>query len=237
MSLIPFPSIPNVRGVPQLPRLPGLGSSLPPVLGAAAAIGALWRALSAPPTWGIFKQPPPTQPDVDGVETVTVTAQLIPVVTVDSIMDFSYRNEYEISDFFIQDGAFASYNKVANPYENSVRLIRTGSLSDRAEFLNQLEALLPSLLLYQIITPERTYINVNPYRLEVSRRGAAGAYQLTEVDLYFREIRSVTAQYTTTAPVISNPQQPGDADPQNTGVVNADVPANPPDVSTLVGEP
>lgn len=236
MSLIPFPNVPNVPGVPQLPRLPGV-TSLPPVLGVAAAVGSLWRALSAPPTWGIFKQTPPTQPDADGVETVTVTAQLVPVVTVDSIMDFNYRNEYDISDFFIQDGAFASYNKVANPYETSVRLIRTGTLADRSEFLGQIEVILASLDLYQIIVPEKTYNNVNPYRVEVSRRGAEGAYQLTEVDLYFREIRSVTAQYSTTAPVIPNASQPGDADPQNVGVVNGDTPVNPPDITNLVGEP
>lgn len=237
MSLIPFPNVPNVAGVPQLPRLPSLGPSIPPILGLASAVGALWRALSAPPTWGIFKQPPPTQPGADGIETVTVTAQLVPAVVVDSIMDFSYRNEYEISDFFIQDGEFASYNKVANPSENSVRLIRTGTLSDRAEFLSDLEVIIASLDKYQIITPERTYTNINAYRLEVLRRGTTGAFQLTEVDLYFREIRSTTAQYTTTAPVIPNPQQPSDSDPQNNGVVNADIPANPPDVSALVGEP
>lgn len=236
MSLIPFPSVPNVAGVPQLPRLPGV-TSLPPILGAAAAVGALWRALSAPPTWGVFKQTPPTQPDADGIETVVVTAQLVPAITVDSIMDFDYRNEYDISDFFIQDGAFASYNKVANPFENSVRLIRTGTVADRSEFLDQIDTVLASLDLYQIITPERTYSNVNAYRVGVVRKGASGAYQLTEVDLYFREIRSVTAQYSTTSPVIPNPTMPSDMDPQNTGVVNAATPVNPPDISSLVGEP
>lgn len=237
MSLIPFPNVPLVAGVPQLPRLPGLGNTVPPVLGAAAAIGSLWRALSSPPTWGIFKQPPPTQPDANGIETVTVVHQLVPVVVPDSIMDFNYRNEYDVPDFFVQDGSFSSFNKVANPFENSVRLIKTGSLSDRTEFLAALEVLLPSLELYQIITPEKTYTNVNPYRLEVARRGPSGAFQLTEVDLYFREIRSVTAQYTTTAPVIPNPQQPSDQDPQNVGVVNGSVPANPPDISQIVGQP
>lgn len=234
MSLIPFPNVPNLPGVPQLPRLPGLGSSVPPILVAAAAVGALWRSVLSTPQWGIFKQTPEPAPDAQGVTTVTVVSKLTPIITPDSIQDFGYRNEYEISDYFVQDGSFASYNKVANPNETYVRMTKGGSQSDRAEFLQQIEDILATTDLYTVMTPEKAYLNQNPYRFEMTRRGVNGAYFLTEVDLYFREIRSAVAQYTTTAQGTQNAQDPSAQPVQNDGTVNGDTPANPPDVSDVV---
>jgi hypothetical protein len=242
MPLIPFPNVPKLPGVPQLPRLPGLGPSVPPILGVAAALGALWRAVSAAPQWGIFKQVK-SGGSISvkiGGQTFTnpltpTAAQLAPVVTPDSIEDFGYRNEYELPNFFVQDGSFANYNKVANPFEPYVRMTKTGSKSDRAAFLQQCEDILASIDLYYILTPERTYTNVNPYRMELTRRGTGGAYRV-DVDLYFQEIRAVTAQYTTTAPTTQNAQDPSATPVQNNGLVNGDTPTNPPDVSDVVSQ-
>lgn len=236
MALIPFPNVPKLPGVPQLPRLPGLGNSVPPVLVAAAAVGSLWRSLFTTPQWGIFKQVPEPAPDAQGIPTVTVVSRLTPIVVPDSIQDFSYRNEYDIADYFVQDGSFATYNKVANPYETYVRMTKGGSKSDRAEFLQQIEDILATTDLYSIMTPEKTYLNVNPYRFELTRRGTGGAYFLTEVDLYFREIRSVVAQYTTTAVSTQNAQDTSAAPVQNNGTENGDIPANPPDASDVVAQ-
>lgn len=241
MPLIPFPKVPNLPGVPQLPRLPGI-ATVPPVLGIAAAAGALWRAVSAAPQWGIFKQVKDGGTitvkiaGVSSTQTLPVPPQALqPVVVPDSIEDFGYRNEYEISNYFVQDGGFADYNKVANPFEPYVRMTKTGSKSDRSIFLQQCEDILASLDLYYILTPERTYLNVNPYRMEMLRKGTGGAYRV-DVDLYFQEIRSVTAQYTTTAPTTTNAADPSAQPVQNNGTVNGDTPTNPPDASDVVGQ-
>jgi len=222
MSLIPFPNVPNLPGVPQLARASQSAlNNLGPALSGAAAIGSLWRSLFVTPQWGIYKQvPPPSAPGSDGLVTVTVRGNLTPVVVPDSVLEFNYRNEYDITDAPIQDGAFASYNKVANPFETSVRLSKGGSQADREVFLGQIEQVLASLDMYYILTPERTYKNINPYRTEITRRGAGGAYFLTEVDLFFREIRTVTAQYTQTSTVTTNAQQASAQPVQNTGTVN-----------------
>jgi len=58
-------------------------------------------------------------------------------------------------------------------------------------------------------------------RYEVTRRGARGAYFLSEVDLYFREIRTVTAAYTSTAVTTQNAQNPSAQSVTNTGNVQA----------------
>jgi hypothetical protein len=222
MSLIPFPNVPALPGVPQLARASQAAlTAIGPALSGAAAVGALWRALFVTPQWGIYKQvPPPSAPDADGLVTVTVKGNLTPVVTPDSVLEFGYRNEFDVSDYPIQDGAFASYNKVANPFETSVRLSKGGSQADRQQFLAQIEQIMGTLDMYYILTPEKTYNNINPYRYELTRRGANGAYFLTEVDLYFREIRTVTAQYTQTSTVTTNAQQASAQPVQNTGTVN-----------------
>lgn len=231
----PFPNVPKLPGVPQLLRSSNFPASPGPVIAGGVAAVRLLRALFSKPKWGIYKQtPPPTAATPDNIPTVTVRGNVQPIIVPDSVLDFGYRNEYDVADFPIQDGRFASYNKVANPYEASVRLSKGGSESDRQTFLTQIEAVLRTLDLYYILTPERTYVNVNLIRFELTRRGAGGAYFLTEVDLYFREVRSVTAQYTQTAIITQNAQNPSALPVTNRGTVAGEVPAQTPVLSGVV---
>lgn len=243
---LPFPNVPNLPGVPQLVRSPLFPPSPGPILGAAAAIGALWRGLFVQNKWGIYNQPKAapqgdaqfiTDPDTGEralVVPINTPATPTKVVDPDSILDFGYRNEVDIPDFPIQNGAFANYNRVNLPYEASVRLSKGGSEQDRRNFLNQIDVLMNSLELYQIVTPERTYVDVNPVRFEVMRRGANAAYFLTEVDLFFREIRTVTAVYTRTSITTQNAQNPSAQGAQNQGTVNGEAPAVAPAISGVV---
>lgn len=222
MALIPkalFPNVPKLPGVPQLNRSTLFPAGPPPVVGAAVALGRLWQALFAQPVWGIFKAEIPTTPSEDGVETVTVVAERKPVVVPDNILEFGYREESSIADFPIQDGGFVNYDKVDNPFEVVLRLSKGGSERERKAFLDSIYAIAGDLELYDIITPEKTYLSVNVLRFEVLRRGPRGAAMLSEVDLYFREIRIVTATYATTQVVIDDPQNPSATSPSNTGTV------------------
>lgn len=237
MAIIPkpqFPNVPKLPGVPQLLRSNSFPASPGPLIGGVVAVGRLLQALFAQPTWGIYKQLPPAGNISVTIGGVTVNStpapargNIQPVVTPDNVLDFGYRNDYETSDYPVQDGGFFSYNKVANPYEASVRMSKGGSVQDRQKFLSQIESILGTTDLYYILTPERTYKNVNPMRFELTRRGAGGAYFLTEVDLFFREIRSVTAQYTTTAVATTNAQQPSAQGVTNAGSVAGTKPAAP----------
>lgn len=231
----PFPNVPRLPGVPQVRRSPLFPANPGPVIGTAVALGRLWEALTAPITWGVFRQQD-TQTDAAGVPTVTVRGNLQPVITADSVLDFGYRNEYDVADYPLQDGAFANYNKVALPYEASVRFAKGGTKEERREFLNQLEDILVTTELFYILTPERTYVDVNPVRLEVVRRGAGGAYFLTEVDLFFREIRSVQPQYTNTAVATQNAQNPSAQPVDNNGTVAGERPNPVPAITDVVNE-
>ena len=199
-----FPNVPPFRGVPQLRRSPTAEEIRALAIATAALRGRLWRALELQPRWGIF--------DTNNQQ----------VIEADSVLALDNRNENRVSDYPVQEGAFASYNKVNVPYELVVRLTRSGSVSDRATFLQQIEATFRSLELYYILTPERTYLDVNLIRYEVIRRGAEGAYFLTEVDIFFREIRQVASQYSTDTAATRNAQLPSAVPPVNQGVIQAE---------------
>lgn len=225
---LPFPNVPKLPGVPQLARSNLFPAAPAPIIALGLALGKLWQSIFAQPQWAIYKANPPQTKDADdGLETVTVVGSRSPVVKPDSFGEFGYRNEWSVSDYPVQDGKFYSYDKVANPFEISIRMYKGGTKEARKKFLDSIEAIAGTLLLYDIVTPEKTYLNVNVTRFEVARRGAGGAYFLSEVDLFFREIRSVTATYSTTSTTTQNAQNPS-ADPVvNTGTVQAQpVPAS-----------
>lgn len=196
----------QIPGVPLLP----LGAAAPAVtLIASEAISSLlWQAAQSPPAWGVF--------DGQGNQ----------VLFPDSVLEFSNRQEYEISNFPVQAGSFASYNKVIRPFEVQLRFSKAGTQDDRSAFLQALDALASSLDLYTITTPERVYLNVNLERYEVIRRGAKGAYFLTEVDAYFLQILEVQPQYTTTAVQLPNAQSDAAQPTSNVGNVQPQTPSS-----------
>lgn len=225
MALIPkpqFPNVPKLPGVPQLTRSLQFPAAPAAVIGLGLALGKLWQSIFSQPQWAIYKSNKPVKAaEADQLPTVTVVAQRTPVVVPDSFGEFSYRNEWTVSDFPVQDGAFASYNKVANPFEITLRLYKGGTKEARKNFLASIEKIAGTLELYDILTPERTYLNVNVTRFEVMRRGEKGAYFLSEVDVYFREIREVAATYTNTAATTENAQNPSAASVLNNGLIQA----------------
>lgn len=148
----------------------------------------------------------------------------IRVVTPDSILNFDQHNEFQIPDFMVQNGGFASYNKITLPYEISLRFSKGGSLSDRTAFLNQLNAIIGDTNLYTVVTPEQTYAGVNFIRREVMRRGKGAAFFLDEVDVFFRQIAQIQAQYNTVDQTTANAQNPAAQPATNLGNVSPQTP-------------
>ena len=195
-----------IPGIPQLPT-----SAATPVIAAivSEALSALlWQASQSPPSWGVF--------DAAGNQ----------VLSPDSVLEFSRRQEYEVSNYPVQSGSFASYNKVIRPFEIQIRFSKGGTVDDRATFLAAIDQIVASIDLYTVVTPEAVYQNVNPDRQEVIRRGAKGAYFLTEVDVYFVQIIEVEAQYTTTAVQLPNAQDPAAQPAASVGNVQPGTPSS-----------
>jgi hypothetical protein len=208
-----FPNIPILPGVPQLARPIGaLGAVLPAIIAkfqTQAAPQVLFQATKAAPVWGIF--------DLTGSR----------VIAPDSIMAFGLRSEYRVSDYPVQDGQFASYDKVTVPREIMLRMVKGSTLQDRVNFEDACEFVAASLDAYTIITPERTYTGMNPLRHEVNRVERKGAFFI-ECEMFFRLIQVTDAQYSTPAAAAANTanaSQPASIPPASVGVVQPTVPS------------
>jgi hypothetical protein len=234
MPRIQFPNVPKAPGVPQLNRSNAFPSTVTPAIVGAAGIFNLLRSFLSPPVWGIFRDKSADEQeqsaDIDPetgeqVELeIVVAAKQEPVIVPDTFLTFGFRSEYAVSDAPTERGGFASYNKVANPYEIQMRLFKSGTVGERKAFLESIEKIVGDTNLYKIITPERTYLRVNLLRYEVMREEERGAYQLNAVDIFFREIRIVQAEYTNTATNTQAAQQPAATGVVNVGTVQATPP-------------
>lgn len=240
VALIPkpqFPNVPQLPGVPQLRRslLPNFAPGPPAILTGIIAVGRLVLALTAKPTWGIYKiSPPKIEPatdEVDGdgnplLDTVVVEPPAVPVIEPDSYRRMQNESNSDVTTAPIQDGSFASYNKVANPFELRLRLFKAGTLKQRQDFLDTLDQIANSADLYRVVTPERIYASMSIEGYRLVREGNTGAYALAEVEISFVEIRQVQPQYTSTAEGTQNAKAASAQPVSNAGSVNAVPPPN-----------
>jgi hypothetical protein len=228
MARYPYPNVPQLPGVPQVNRSNAFPAGPPPALGGALALGRLILAMFQKPTWGLFRDYSDEPPDIDPetgerVQVVAVSAEPA-VLSPDSFRDFGFHQEWTVTDAPTEAGGFASYNKVNNPYELMVRLTKGGTLKSREEFLEKLDKIAGDLKLYKLVTPERTYLSLNVTRYEVTRKEAKGAYFLSEVDVFFREIRTVSSEYSAAAASTLNARQPSATAIVNGGLKQAVAP-------------
>lgn len=229
MPLIPFPNIPVLPGVPSLPRSPSFPPAANVVLGAIQ--GALWRAVGMDTRWGIYDQDGNSLGGIENISGMIESFGIGPTLSTNSV---EYSKETRVSDFPVEQGGFASYNKVELPASPVVILCLSGSESDRSKFLDGIDQAVKSTNLYSIVTPEVTYIDYSVERYNYSRRNSKGA-NLLIVEIELKEIRQVSSQYTqSNKGPVDNPKDIG-ATPS---VDNGKVQPKTPDVSTLkkIGE-
>jgi hypothetical protein len=220
LDIIPksmYPSVPNVPGVPSMMRNPS--SVLGAVLGVINISNQVKRLIGAESTvWGVFDK----------------NNKLVAQAT--SILSVEYRNSSRVSDYPIEQGAWASYNKVKNPYDVKVRMAcdgtkalgvssllnpldNLGNKKNRTDFINALDAASDSLDLYTIVTPEKTYSNANIEAWDYRRETSNGATVII-AELYIREVRE------TVIAAFSAPKSTSAAVPQAQGQVQAAPPVN-----------
>lgn len=134
------------------------------------------------------------------------------LIEPDSIIAIEYTREWAIADFQIEGGGFASYDKVARPYDIRLRITKGGTEQDRRAFLSDIELISESLDLFDIVTPIKTYLSVSVSRLGLGQAASAGVGLLT-IDLGIREVR-ITAGVSFT-----HVKDPGSAATVNSGTV------------------
>lgn len=190
MPLIPFPDVPRLPGVPAIPRL--FDNTTPATFiraGLGLLQGALWSAFQSKTMWGIFdSKGAPLVPSSGFINTLLGVG---PTLSTNAI---EYVKETRTSEFPVERGGFAAYNKVETPGTATVTLCFQGSESERTNFLNIIDAACKSTDLYSVVTPEVKYLKYSFTNYNYQRKAVKGATLLT-VDIGLREIREVSALY------------------------------------------
>jgi hypothetical protein len=230
-TFIPFPDVPDYPGVPALNRVTNSAIASSPVL--SIALGSvqniLLGALQQPSQWGIFDEfgdqfgvAPDSQSTLQAITGALLTQLVGGVPTVLSTYDFEYRRETRISDYIIEEGSFASYNKVMLPANPVVTLILQGSQGDGTYLLNALESACASTDLYSVVTPEYVYANYSIERFTYARKATRGV-TLYIVEVSLKEIRQTTSAFSN-SPIVA-PQNAAATPQVSNGVTQPAAPA------------
>lgn len=192
-----YPNVPKVPGVPAVFRSP-IFTQVESVLATAEALLLLFG--SKTPVWGIFDRQTGRS-----------------VVTADNVVGFDYRNQNAVSDYPVENGGFQSYDKVANPFAIRLRFSAGGTTTTRQALINSIEAITNNLVLYDAVTPEKVYQNINVIGNDY-RRTATNGVGLLEIDVYCVEIRQTATQ------AFTQTKSPAAADPVDGGQVQTKPP-------------
>jgi hypothetical protein len=208
--------------VPALPRNGDIPSTVTASLGVVQTL--LLAAIQGPSQWGIFDSKGnrlgATSQNDGALQSIGSTLGLESILSTNA---FEFSKETRISDYPIEQGSFASYNKVELPANPIVTLAFSGSESDRTMFLNQIAAACVSTELYSIATPEVVYLNYSLERYNYVRRAERGATLLL-VEISLKEIRQVSASYSSIQTPINQPQNANATPQTNTGPVQPAAP-------------
>jgi hypothetical protein len=205
---IPIFNVPNAPGVPPMVRsvLTGVSTAQGLIAGVRQTI-QFFQGRPPLPSWGVYD------------------SNFKSVVTADSFLSFHRKKTANIPTFPVQDGQLSSYDKVQLPGTDTIRIIKTGTLADRKLLVQQVDTLIASLNNFTLVTPEKSYPNVNCYDYDITKSDNKDAYT-TIIDLIFQDIPTTSAVYTTTnVAATTNAVQPSAQPPVNQGVVQPTTPS------------
>lgn len=111
------------------------------------------------------------------------------VIVPDSIIAVDVKKEYNLPNYPMEDGAFQSYNKVKEPYDIRIKMAIGGDAAKLTDFLKVLDGIVASINLYEVVTPDATYVNANIHHYDFQRTATNGVGLLT-VTVWAKEIRS-----------------------------------------------
>ncbi len=162
----------NSLGIPDVPNMPkNAGDALIRFDGARLVNWVFGEK------WGVFNQ------------------RGIPLLLADNVASVKFENKSQVSAAPVENGAFAAYNKVADPFKASVMMTKaSGGVAERSAFLALLDTFAHSTDLYMIITPEAVYPNCAITGYDYIREAGNGARML-KVNVHFQEVRLVRAEY------------------------------------------
>lgn len=184
---------------------------------------------------GVFE--PPSLEDDDGFLTADAPAALqpttstqwgifdssgAPVVVADNVVTVEARQEWAISNYPLEGGAFESYDKVYIPFDARVRFSRGGSEQRRQELIDSIDAIAGDLKFYDVVTPEHVWESANIIHQSISRAAKDGL-GLVKMDVWLEQVKAdATAEFSTAqtpsgAAPIKSPKDPNATSKKNDG--------------------
>jgi len=195
MARINFPNVPKLPGVPDLVRSPALQPIARGVLGALQGIA--WKALKKNEKWGIYSKKNVKQrlgEKESSTDFLTSVAGDFLNRGQVSILDFRTNFDTITSDFPIEKGSFASYNKVIRPQRITLTYAVSGPSADKMYFFNALRDASKSNTLFDVWMPETYFSNYTITGYNFDRTADSGAY-LFIFDVSLTEVKEVTPSY------------------------------------------
>ena len=117
-----------------------------------------------------------------------------PVVPFDAFFSLAFTQENKVAEKPVERGGFVSYNKTVSARKLTIRLGKSGKPTDLTAYLDALDSLCSGTDLVSVVTPEKTYLDMNAVRYDFDRSAELGTDRII-VDLVLQEISQVDAQY------------------------------------------
>ncbi len=169
--MVDIVNVPNVAGIPSVIfNAAGLAADAASTLLTGDLVTSFG---SGPQQWGLYS---------GGA----------PVVTADSVLTMEYKQEWAVCDYPVEEGGFASYNKVQIPYDGRFRFAAGGTQAARSALLSSIAAIAGTLHVYDLVTPDAVYPNLNVIHYDYKRTNQSGN-GLLMVDVWCQEIRQAGA--------------------------------------------
>lgn len=225
-----YPNVPDTPGVPPVRR-----KEVPPKLTLVKEKASITKSPQIN-KWGIYTTSKSTLTGDTKADLGNAKGGDL-AVEPDSIVAVDYAVDYRIADYPLEKGGFESYDKVSTPFETRVTMTKGGTLAERTKFLAAVQRIQSGLDLYDVVTPEKTYLNVNIAHVSLSRASDRGATLLT-VELQLREIRqTATAAFTKSESPVPPPTATQDKRPPTTNPGTTRKPASSRRVSNGAAQP
>ena len=204
------------NGLPSLPQsiLNGIQTAQLDAITLSQLIAPL-----PPPVYGIF-------PNAGGAS---------PLTGYSSVVGFQFQTDAKTPAYPIEQGGFASYNKVQLPFGAKLEYSVSGGAQNIGQFTNALETLrLDATNLYTVVMPEFSWQNATVIHWDIRRIGSVNGgrgsgISLVVFDVWLNEVRQASAgQFTSTGNQASATatQTPDGQAQQQGGTVQAGAPVN-----------
>src|ERR1700726_894310 len=149
-----------------------------------------------------------TLPNVPGSPPWGIYLNNSPVVLADNVLEVSYKKDYTLSDYPVEQGAFQTYDKVELPFDARVTFSCGGSTQRRKAFLDSIQAIVGDLNFYDVLIPEETYSSCNVTHIGFVRNTDNGGAGFVEVEVWLLQIRVTATTQFTQSGSLTNTQQP-----------------------------